>query len=267
VKPFETRFERLELKYLIDEGTAAGVRQAIRPYCRPDIHNALGRGQGPVRSRGYPIRSLYLDSPSLALHRAKERGDAERFKLRIRHYEGLDAVSIEYKRRVADLIQKTRILAEPEDLRAAVRGLGRLKEETPQARDFLRRYASLVLVTGAEPTLLVRYHREAYSSQVDANARVTFDREIAFQRVCDWTLDGEPNRWCELEGHLTRPAPRPLVVLELKCGVSVPHWMVDVIRNFELRRDSVSKYSLGIYVTRRREGASPGQERARGVLR
>ena len=48
---FESRFERLELKYLIDEATAQQVRRDIEPFCRPDIHNP----RSPAGRRGYEV--------------------------------------------------------------------------------------------------------------------------------------------------------------------------------------------------------------------
>jgi hypothetical protein len=260
--PFESRFERLELKYLVDEGTAARVRRATLAYCRPDRHNG-----SEAATRGYPILSLYLDTPSLAFHRAKERGDPERMKLRIRRYRGLDACWLELKRRSADVVEKTRARVAGGRLRDSACGLAKLPEHAPDAQRFVERFARLVLSTGAEPTLLVRYQREAYTSEVDAYARVTFDRNLEFQRWAEWALEGDPDGWCDLESFLVGGAPRPLVVLEIKCTTSIPAWLVDVIRSNDLRRDSVSKYSLGIYLTRRLEGAAAGPPRARGVLR
>ena len=79
---FETRFERLELKVVVDEATALRIGRDILPYCRADEHNV-----GASAAMGdYTIRSLYLDTPSLAFYRAKDRGDSERMKLRIRTY-------------------------------------------------------------------------------------------------------------------------------------------------------------------------------------
>ena len=260
MEPFETRCERLELKYLIHEPTAARVRAAIHPYCRPDAHSAASG------ARGYTIRSLYLDTPDLAFHRAKERGDPERFKLRIRSYEAGEKRFLELKRRSSDVIEKTRVCVRSDRLRDAAHGLEKLERESAPARRFLDDYARRVMSTCAGPTLLVRYQREAYTSEVDRYARVTFDRNLQFQRVAGWTLDGERG-WTDLDSHLAAEAPRPLVVLEIKCEVVVPWWVCDVIRRNDLKRASVSKYSLGIYLSQRLDGASMGQERARGVLR
>jgi hypothetical protein len=263
--PFETRLERLELKYLIDEPAAARVRRAILPYCRPDPHGASPKGAGAIR--GYPVLSLYLDTPGLAFYRAKERGDPERMKLRLRRYRGLEGFYLEEKLRSADVVAKTRALATGGALRDACHGLAKLHRDTPEARRFAERFACLVLATGAEPALRVRYEREAYTSDVDAYARITFDRDVEFQRAAEWELEGDARGWCDLESFLVAGAPRPLVILEIKCATQVPAWLVDAIRGCELRRDSASKYSLGISLTRRLDGAPAGSQRSRGVFR
>lgn len=258
---FDSRVERLELKYLLDESRARRVRRQIRAYCSPDPHNQSCDSGG---HQGYPLQSLYVDTPSLAFHRAKERGDAKRFKLRVRSYRGLDAACLEIKRRSSEVVQKTRVLIPREGLRETLRGTGKPWEETPASREALDRCARLVLETGAEPKLIVRYHREAYVSDVDSYARVTFDRGIAFQRTDQWSLQTDDRAWRKLNDHWIGRSP--LVVLELKCETTIPAWLLDLVRVQELRRASVSKYSLGIYVTRRGLTGVRVRERARGVL-
>ena len=260
---FQSRLERLELKYVVDDVQAASVIRDLAPYCAPDSYN-FGRNAG-VRP-GYWIQSLYLDTPSLAFHRAKERGDPDRFKLRLRRYNGTDTQMMELKKRSKDVIEKTRAVIQPEDLEQAARGYAKLREETPRARSFVDRFAGLVLASGAEPAMLVRYRREAYHTRGDGYARVTFDRELCFQRVSDWHIDGRPDAWTKLEDHLAPGAPRPLVVLEVKCETSVPHWVVDLIRQHNLQRRSFSKYSIGIYLTGWLNGSPPGGRSLRGVL-
>jgi hypothetical protein len=85
MSPFQDRFERLELKFLIDKLQAQNIRSQIEPYCLLDAHCGT-RDPNQLSTSGYPINSLYPDSPGLAFHHAKERGDANRIKLRIRTY-------------------------------------------------------------------------------------------------------------------------------------------------------------------------------------
>jgi hypothetical protein len=267
MRRFDTQIQRLELKYVIDEPAAVRIRRDLESYCRMDEYCAVGPGGAPgAVPRSYPVHTLYLDTPSLAFHRAKERGESERFKLRVRGYSGSGATVFELKRRSHDIIDKTRATVEPGGIEAAARGSGKPLDDRPEARHFLSRFSRLVATTGAGPSLLVRYWREAYASRVDPYARVTFDRHVAVQRTSAWDHRGCPDQWCELEHHLSDRAPRPFVILEFKCPLQVPNWVLDLVRRYDLRRQSVSKYSLGIYMTGRRNGAPSLVRRCGGVL-
>jgi len=252
---FEAKLQRLELKYLIDEPTVDRIRRDLELYCDPDEHNPARSGYYRRRDPlGYEVYSLYLDSPNLAFHRAKMRGDPERFKLRIRTYSKHSPALLELKRKVSDVIDKTRVLVDRKQAEEAAAGLAAPMEDGLQARYSLNEFSRIVAESGAGPTLHVRYQREAYASVVDDYARVCFDRRIGAQRTGSWDLDPDPYEWREFD-HCWRPelADRS-VVLELKCQSTVPPWLSDLVRRHSLGRTSFSKYSTGIHLTRRING-------------
>lgn len=248
---FDSRFERLELKYLIDEGAAERIRRDIEPFCRADDHNPVG----PDAPRGYDVSSLYLDTPALAFYRAKERGDPERIKLRVRRYGRSPLATLECKRRVVDVIDKTRVLVDANDCELASRGGVDPGVEQPEARHFMNDFASRVARSGAEPLLLVRYQREAYVSEVDHYARVTFDRGIEAHRTRSWRFEPEGDAGVRFDDHWPREERWRSVVLELKCQSRVPCWMMELIRRRRLKRLSFSKYAIGVHLTARALGA------------
>jgi len=252
---FEKRLQRLELKYLIEEPTVDRIRREIELYCEPDEHNPSrsGRYQRPD-PLGYEIYSLYLDSPNLAFHRAKMRGDPERLKLRIRTYSKSSPALLELKRRVSDVIDKTRVLVDRKQAEEAAAGLAAPVEDGPQARHALNEFSRIVAESGAGPTLYVRYEREAYASVVDDYARVCFDRHIGAQRIQSWDLDPDPDGWREFDHYWQPELADRSVVLELKCQSTIPPWLSDLVRRHSLSRTSFSKYSTGIYLTRRISG-------------
>lgn len=248
---FESRFERLELKYLIDEATAVGIRKDIRPFCMADVHNPPPTAGG---ARGYEIGSLYLDSPGLAFYHAKERGDSERVKLRVRTYTGSPQAVVEVKRRVADVIDKTRASIDRKDVERTAAGWIDSHHQNDEMSRFLVDFGLLVARSGAEPTLHLRYEREAYASFVDHYARVTFDRNITAKRTDSWDLEPSSDEWSHFDEHWKRDDAERNVVLEIKCQSMIPWWVTDLIRAHELKRQSFSKYSVGIHVTGLRNG-------------
>jgi SPX domain protein involved in polyphosphate accumulation len=257
---FESRLERLELKYLIDEATAERVRRDIAPFCNPDSHNRAPDSGGA--STGYSVSSLYLDSPNLAFYRAKERGDAERLKLRLRTYGSSPYAVLELKRRVADVIDKTRATVDRKDAAQVAQGWLDAAPASPDEQRFLCNFALEVARAGALPSLQLRYEREAYTSVVDHYARVTFDRRIEAQRTSSWDLDPAVGEWSHFDHHWRRRERERSVVLELKCQSSIPGWVTDLVQAHALDRQSFSKYSVGIYLTSVRDGADVSATRS-----
>jgi hypothetical protein len=245
---FETRFERLELKYLIDEYTADRIRRDIEPFCQPDPHNAGPVGASRSRQFGYGISSLYLDSPGLVLFAAKERGDPDRLKLRVRTYHGSQFAVLELKRKVSDVIHKTRASVDRAKVREIASGL-LPPPSNPEKDQFLNDFALTAMRIGAQPTLHVRYDREAYSSDVDAYARVTFDRCVEVQRTRSWERVPDADGWCSFDHHRRADIRNKDVILEVKCQSVVPWWITHLVRTHALRRQSFSKYGVGIYLT------------------
>lgn len=256
MSPFQTRFERLELKFLVDEVQAARVRDQLVPYCTADPHSQAGQG--------YPIRSLYLDTPALAFHAAKERGDPDRVKLRVRTYSETSPATLEVKRRHSDIIDKTRAVVGRDSVEDAARGLP-VPVRAQASEGFLQEFARVVSVSGAGPTLTVRYEREAYESVVDRYARVTFDRHIEVQPSRDWSLRADGD-WCAFDDRWGNARPTAPVVLEIKCENRVPWWVTDLVRRNELVRTSFSKYSIGIALTQLQAGRAIGRSRSLRAL-
>jgi hypothetical protein len=255
-KKFQQQFERLELKYLIDEVLAREIRGRIGAYCSRDPHC-------PVSGVGYPINSLYLDSPGLAFHEAKERGDPDRIKLRIRTYSDTSPAILEIKRRRSEVIHKSRGIVDRERAQEAALGLTADLDRTP----FLDDFAFVLASAGAQPTLCVSYEREAFESTVDEYTRITFDRKIEVSPSSDWSLSRPTSGVCCFDDYWKTDHTTTPVVLEIKCEMgSIPWWVTDLIRHHDLVQNSFSKYSIGIHLSRARSGLRAARSRTAQVL-
>src|SRR3954471_441210 len=117
---FEHRYQRsrYELKYLIDEPCARRGRGLLRSYLQRDPH-ATGHTH-----YAYPIYSLYLDDPGMALYRATTQGQKNRMKLRVRFYDqdATKPLFCEIKRRVNDVILKERAIIRRDALARVLAG-------------------------------------------------------------------------------------------------------------------------------------------------
>jgi VTC domain-containing protein len=227
---------RWELKYLIDEESAARVRQFVSSYLEPDENN------DPNQKSGYPVYSLYLDTPDRKLYWQTIQGQKNRFKLRIRFYnddpEG--PAFLEIKRRVTTTILKKRVSVRRDGVRRLlVEGRASASEllgenGSYKARDALFDFCQLCDHIGAEGSAYVSYLREAYVSPVSNQLRVTFDRQIEGGVY-------EPGTGLCLPAELS-PTDIGAVVLELKFTDRFPSWMGEVVHALNLQACSVAKY-------------------------
>ncbi len=227
---------RYEFKYLLPVEMLPGIRAAIAPTCRMDPASASHD------NHRYAISSLYLDSPTYSFHRAKKDRAQTRLKLRVRTYpDDADApVLLEVKRRVGDVIVKGRYRCKGPDWHADIGSAACLRERA--GRDFF----ALMVRSGAAPTMLVRYEREAYESVVDHYARVTFDFNLAFTPTPDWVLDVPPALRRVADDPVSGRTSASFVVLELKFAERFPTWMAALTRRFDLWRRGFSKYCTAV---------------------
>jgi hypothetical protein len=227
---------RYECKYLVSPEVASEIRAFVAPFMVPD------RFAREHATRGYPLCSLYFDSPDLHLYRQTAAGEKNRFKLRVRSYaDETDApVFLEVKRRINDVILKRRAKL-CRDAAVAVLttghfdGLGESTRELLADLEFFRGHLTLA---AARPFLRIRYLREAYEGVGGDPLRITLDTDIAWSptSIVDFRLGGDG--WIQ--------TPVPGTVLEIKFTDRYPAWVGEMIRVFALQRQSVAKYVLSV---------------------
>ena len=124
-----------------------------------------------------------------------------------------------------------------------------------QEIDFLK-FRRVVWETGARPETLVRYTRESYIGVVDDYVRITFDRKLQYQRTDSWTDFGRSGVWRGMDSCTAQGFGLPYsgVVLEVKTYNTVPSWVLELVKRFNLCRSGNCKYSTAIW----REGAFGG---------
>jgi hypothetical protein len=98
------QLQRLELKYVISESVAVGIRDFVSSILEIDEFGATRP------NLSYPVHSLYLDSNDLRLYWETINGTKNRFKLRLRFYDNRPEAPVyfEIKRRMNNCIMKQR---------------------------------------------------------------------------------------------------------------------------------------------------------------
>ena len=226
--------QRFEYKYLVSEARAQWARAVASAHLIPDPHADTAHGNA------YPVYSLYLDSPGLALYHKSRSGTKNRFKLRVRYYDGLQSTPafLEVKARRNDVIRKLRApvwkAAVGDVLSSFCMGLEQLCEASAAGLGALGQFCELGLALGARPTAVVRYEREAYVEPGGGPLRLTLDREIACLHTDHAGLETGGAGWLALRNRW--------VVLEVKFTDTFPLWAGEMVRALELTRTSVAKY-------------------------
>lgn len=238
------RIERREYKYLVGAPLAQAIRQSLQPFCELDPYASQ------AADHSYTIDSCYLDSPDLTLYRASENEQLDRLKLRARSYPDTGArwVFLEVKRRFNDVIIKTRgrIFREQyaellsHSAEAFRSDLGEGQHEGVET------FLNLVHLYAARPVLMVRYSREAWTSQIDDYARVTFDRQIRGRVQHDFSLERGSSDWRYIDSAEQQKTARSLILVELKFTQAVPSWMSHMVQRFDLQRTAFSKYGSAV---------------------
>lgn len=236
----DSRFQtqRLELKYRIPEALAVRVRDFVASHLVPDPYGA----RQPDLS--YPVHSLYLDSPDYFTYQSTINGDRNRYKLRLRFYEGWEGAPVfcEIKRRENSAIYKQRCgmrrRAVAEVMVGRLPARSELVDDDPAAERALHTFCRLVSKLEARPVSHVRYRREAWLGDDGNRVRVTFDRMV---QTCE-----------ERSVRLDPEMPDPVtvfdeeVVLELKFTGRFPLWMRELVQVFGLNQTSAAKYCDGL---------------------
>lgn len=237
---------RHEMKFVVPKAVAECVREYVAAFCEPDPM-AVG---SPPR---YKVTTLQLDSPDLSLHYAKDRELKTRFKLRVRSYGGPDSecpVFVEIKRKFNSIVSKSRAkLSRKSYERDIADGfLGKAfpgfscKKDEDTFSEFLR----LANAIDAGPVMRIRYDRECWVGREDASVRVTIDDRLEYQTTTDYRLFEKSALWQRADlGRISRRSEK-MVILELKCGMEVPSWLIRLVQQFGLRRVGFCKYSEAV---------------------
>ena len=225
------RFNRYELKYIINPAQYHGLCADLKNFMIPD---AYGDGDG-----FYRIVSLYYDSPTYSGYRSKIEGLKFRRKLRLRVYPGDDPRKIatgfvEIKQRTNRTVQKKRVILPIEqaerlcNLAEVPTGLD--ARDTEAAEEMAYMVRSLAL----RPAAIVSYRRHAWmGGTYESGMRLTFDMQLQ-GRISSLNV----REVAKLKYFM----PLDSFIMEVKCDERVPVWVTSLLAQHNCRLGSISKY-------------------------
>jgi SPX domain protein involved in polyphosphate accumulation len=231
---------RYELKYQIGESKAEAVLQFIKPYLRLDHYCKL------QPSGAYPIVTLYLDSGDMQLCRQTLEGKKNRFKLRVRSYTDRPDYPryFEIKRRMNAIVIKSRARVMYPDITSLLSGWSLPPQDYKTDAETLNQFQLYMKSMNARPVIRVRYVRRAYEGDSENRVRVTFDRRLAYKVSSSPEVIFGDSGW--------RRHGSDVVILEIKFTQRYPIWLSRMVKYFNLRQQSLSKYVSSV-----KESSSP----------
>ena len=237
-------FERYELKFLIPFSMVDEISEYVEIFCELDPYS----NREP--DKFYKVNNIYLDSPNFLFLQKRLSGIDHRFNLRLRSY-GDDPVFpyfCEVKHKTCGIVKKKRAKIYEDNWRDVFEN-GYFGMEDGQVledqNDYKAHFLRLAYVHNAEPKVFTQYRRKAYASVVDDYARVTFDRDLRYERRDTYDLTPMEDNLVHYDNPLNFH-DEANIILELKCTTQVPKWCMDMITIFNLERTSFSKYVTGV---------------------
>jgi hypothetical protein len=228
---------RYEIKYPLSADLIPEVSKAIRQYATFDPFI-------PKNQDHYTVRTLYLDTPDLMYYYEKLDGLKVRKKLRIRTYgHKHETAFLEIKRRYIDIVVKEREKYTSAEIHQLIEGNGNNMTPDPglvndDGTEVAGKFLYHMLKNRLAPTLLVMNEREAYLNPLAPYQRATVDKDIRYYSYP--ALDDL------FYGRGVVSLRQPAGILELKFNDFMPFWMRRLEAEFDLCRESISKYSFGI---------------------
>jgi hypothetical protein len=219
----ENRAFAYEIKALIPVEQAGDVRAWARARMQPDPNAESGAGDV------YRITSLYYDTDDFAVfHR---RGSFGRSKYRVRRYDSSQRVFLERKLRNESIVTKRRT-------RVDISELVRLRSGKPDIDWAGSWFHGRLLARGMNPACQISYSRTALVSETPAGLiRLTLDEDLRACRV-------RQPEYVPVAGGTGLLQDQ--AILELKFRLVMPALFQEMLEEFGLNRQAVSKYQLAV---------------------
>ena len=222
----ETRDSASEIKFLLNPETASRLRERARALLSPDPHAG-----GPAVDE-YITTTVYLDTADYAVY--GRRGSYRRAKYRIRRYDRSPVVFLERKLRTSGMVTKRRTPVWLTDLpRLVVPDSG-----AAWVGDWFR---ERMVIRRLDAVCQVSYVRTARVGLTDFGPmRLTIDA-----RLYGLAVDTPDFAWVPGAQSLTEAC-----IAEMKFRGAMPVMFKQLVEEFALVPEAISKYRLGIQAAR-----------------
>ncbi len=221
---FKDVFQRIEVKYLLDDMQYTELRKRLEPMAAVDSYGKTS------------ILNIYFDTPDYRLIERSLEGPVYKEKLRLRTYgtasDDTNAF-IEIKKKYKGVVYKRRIsMPYKEAIEYLVDGKRPAKRtQISDEIDYFLKYYK-----GIKPAMAISYDRIAMAGINDPELRITFDTNIRWRTEKLSLTEGNWGKDILLPGqHL----------MELKVAGAMSVELARILDELNIRKTSFSKYGKG----------------------
>lgn len=231
-------FERRELKFYVSFDKLSALRKSIIPFMKHDEYCC------ERSDRQYIVRSIYFDTHDYEFYQEKLMGIKCRKKLRVRVYNYPSECKyafLEIKNKREDIIRKERARIPLEHVSYFAEDPSLLLNDNKGVSNggkAIDKFLYFLYRKNLEPVVLVTYEREAFHGIDNPSVRVTFDMNV---RSHGYTGFDDIFRDRDLV-----TVNSDSFVLEVKTYGNLPIWIRNIIRDYDLKLQSISKYCEGV---------------------
>ena len=218
---FKTCFERVELKYLLNEVQYHSIIRNLEDIAHIDQYGET------------TIMNIYYDTDDFRMIRASIEKPVYKEKLRLRTYGVPTAQSnsfVEIKKKYDGIVYKRRIAMPYDEATLFLKGNSEFDPDTQISREINYLNTSW---GGLRPKMMIAYDRVAYVGNDAPDLRITFDRNIR-SRTDNLDLKAGDS------GKLL--LPEGTYLLELKIAGAIPMNLARMFSEMGVYKSSFSKY-------------------------
>lgn len=240
-------FFRYEFKYFMSDKLSNAILKDSLDFMKIDQFAEKNIDEG------YFVRSLYFDNQDYDNFFEKVDGVKIRKKFRLRTYskkfDDKTLIFLEMKGRKKDRIFKERIKIENKDLEYfySLKNLEKLNQKYKN-NNLINDFVYNVFRKRIKPKILIDYNRKPLINKNGLYFRLTFDNNLVSSKSTDL--------FNEMGFNFPVKYKPGNSILEVKFERSMPAWFHRIIQSYDLRRESISKFVLGVCNCKIREETS-----------
>ena len=228
--------QRYEFKYFLRSSACEEIINHVKNFM------TLDKFADNTQNKKYLVRSIYFDDKSNSNFEEKINGYRVRKKFRIRYYsKDLEngPIFLETKGRNLDRTYKRRVKIDRKDLDAIRRNnsVDKLIIKYPNSQT-MKEFVFEYYKKNLQAKVLVDYKRQPYVNDFGLYFRLTFDQNLSCINLCNSISNVDINQEFICKAGFS--------ILEVKFERGIPLWFHRIIQNYNLRRESISKFVLAM---------------------